>query len=60
MHTKRVRTEKREGPADIGPETFIERLKKARALNCNPAYLGISTYICNKVFNRTHASTKFQ
>ena len=59
MHTKRIRTEKKEETNSAGLDTFIERLKKARAVNCNPAYLGIDSYICNKVFNRTHLFTKF-
>jgi hypothetical protein len=59
MHTKRSRTDRGRAQDEVAPENFIERIKKARALNCNPSYLGINSFICDKVFNRTHAFSKF-
>ena len=34
-----------------GIETFIERVKKARAVGCNLSYLGIDTENCKKLFS---------
>ena len=44
--------------ADIS--TSLERLKKARAVGCNPSYIGIDNYICKKLFSiRTNLLAKF-
>lgn len=47
-HTK---TEKKEEMYDVSINTFIERLKKARALNCNPSYIGIDSYLYRQAFS---------
>lgn len=60
MNSKRVRTEKKEEAAvSAGADTFIERLRKARAVNCSPSYIGMNEYICNKVFNKLNLFSKF-
>ena len=58
MVSKRIKT-KKEIVSMVSMDTFIERLKKARALNCSPSYLGINAYACNRIFNRVHLFTKF-
>ena len=35
------------------------RLRKARAVNCSPSYIGMNNYICNRVFNRLNLFSKF-
>ena len=39
-------------------ETFIERVRKARALGCNLSYLGIDSEMSKKISNRVRAFTK--
>lgn len=50
MNNRRVRFEKKEEPCIISVETLIERIRKARALNCNPTYLGLDSASCKKAF----------
>ena len=59
MSSRRIRTEKKEEAASVGVDTFIERLRKARAVNCSPSYIGMNNYICNRVFNRLNLFSKF-
>ena len=59
MSPTRIRTEKKEEAVSVGVDTFIERLRKARAVNCSPSYIGMNNYICNKVFNRLNLFSKF-
>ena len=33
----------------MGAETLIERLKKTRALNCDPSVVGMDSFILRKV-----------
>ena len=38
---------------------FIERLKKARALNCDPSLVGMESYILKKLpFNKLNVLTR--
>ena len=39
-------------------ETFVERVRKARALGCNLSYLGIDSEMSRKISNRVSAFTK--
>ena len=39
-------------------ETFIERVRKARALGCNLSYLGIDSQMSKKISNRVRAFIK--
>ena len=45
MNSNRTRNEKSERIDEVGIDVFIERLKKARALCCDPSYLGIDKYL---------------
>jgi len=50
MGTRNRKPEKREAlSTDI--YSTIERLKKARAVGCSPAYLGINTYVSSRLFS---------
>jgi hypothetical protein len=60
MESRNSRPLKREEMNGLNINTSLERLKKARAVGCNPSYLGIDNYICKKLFsNRTNFLTKF-
>ena len=54
-----VRVESKESSDNVGMDAFIERLKKARALNCNASYLGLNGYVFNRVFDRPNLLKKF-
>ena len=43
---------------NVNIETFIERVRKARALGCNLSYLGIDSQMSKKISNRMSAITK--
>lgn len=59
MHNRCAKELKKEGSRIAGMDTFIERLKKARALNCNPSDIGIDSFICRQLsWDRAHSSTK--
>ena len=59
MNPRQIRIVKGEGYYDVHMETFIERVRKARALGCNLSYLGIDSQTCKKlVFNRVSTLTK--
>lgn len=60
MVPRNVRSVKRPGLCDADISTSLERLKKARAVGCNPSYIGIDNYICKKLFSiRTNLLAKF-
>ncbi len=45
---------------DIGIDSLIERLKKVRALNCNPVDVGMDNFIWRTILSeKTDSSTKF-
>jgi len=51
MGSKHTRLEKREELYNgVSIDTLIERLKKVRALNCNPSYIGMDNYLYKKLF----------
>lgn len=60
MNTKITKTCcKEEKYVSAGLETFTERLKKARALNCNPSDIGMDNLIWKRIFfSRTGIMTK--
>ena len=59
MNTREIRIVKGERYYDVNMETFIERVRKARALGCNLSYLGIDSQMYKKlVFNRVSSLTK--
>jgi hypothetical protein len=45
---------------NMGIDTLIERLKKMRALNCNPYDIGLDGYVWKNLYcnTRTHSITK--
>ena len=58
MSPRQMRITKTERSYNASIETFIERVRKARALGCNLSYLGIDSQITKKIFNRVNAFTK--
>ena len=59
MSYKRIRTEKKEEAVNAGMDTFIERLRKARALNNDSALFGIDSDVVKKFsFHRIELLTK--
>ncbi|MCX5686022.1 MAG: hypothetical protein NTW09_00935 [Candidatus Omnitrophica bacterium] len=60
MIPRNARAVKRAGLCSADINTSLERLKKARAVGCDPSYIGIDDYICKKLFSiRTNLLTKF-
>lgn len=53
MISRNSRSVKREEMGNVVISTSLERLKKARAVGCNPSYIGIDNYIVRKLFSRT-------
>lgn len=51
MNSRNIRFEKKEDVYTVLMTSSTERLKKARALNCSPAYLGIDSQLCRKLFS---------
>ncbi len=54
MGTAYIGYNKREEHYNISIDTFIERLKKIRALNCNLADIGMDSYVWKKLLERNH------
>lgn len=60
MNSRCSRLNKAESSCETNTELFIERLKKIRALNCNPSDVGINSYILKRLsFNKLNVLTKF-
>ncbi len=61
MAIRCARSIKKEKTYEAGIDTLIERLKKVRALNCNPSDVGMDGCIWKKFFpgTRFQALTKF-
>ena len=60
MITRNTRFTKRPMMHNADINTSLERLKKARAVGCNPSYIGIDNYICKTLFSiRTNLAAKF-
>ena len=50
---------KREVYYSANIDTFIERLKKVRALNCDPSDIGMDTYVLKRLsFNKLNILTR--
>ena len=58
MSPRQIRITKTERSYNASIETFIERVRKARALGCNLSYLGIDNQTSKKISNRVSAFTK--
>ena len=60
MGSRSIRTGKKVKLYDTCMDTVIERIKKMRALNCNPADVGIDSYVWKKLSSGiAHYVTKF-
>ena len=60
MRSRQIVTKAKEEHHDLSIDSFIERLKKIRALNCNPIDVGMDNYLCKRLFsNRSSSVTKF-
>ena len=59
MSPRQMRVVKGERYYNVSMETFIERVRKARALGCNLSYLGIDSQVFKKMTsNRINTLTK--
>ena len=58
MSPRHMRITKTRSCNNASIETFIERLRKARALGCNLSYLGIDSQMSKKISNRVSAFIK--
>lgn len=60
MAPQHIRTEKKTKAYDVCVDMFIERIRKMRALNCNPSDVGIDSFVWKKLSSgRAHYVTKF-
>ena len=60
MRPRNMRSRGNEKHYSIGIDSFIERLKKIRALNCNPVDVGMDNFIWRTVLSeKTDSRTKF-
>jgi hypothetical protein len=60
MESKYAKSDKKSGQCAVTIETLIERLKKMRALNCDPKDVGMDAYVWKQVsLNNTRAVTKY-
>jgi len=60
MVDRNLRPMKVQEGCGLNINTSLERLRKARAVGCNPSYIGIDNYICKKLFSvRTNLLSKF-
>lgn len=57
MGSRIARLEKKEETYSVNVDSFIERLKKVRALNCDPSDIGMDSFMWKR-FNRTNIITK--
>lgn len=60
MGSRHIRAGKKVKMYDVCVDTFIERIKKMRALNCNPSDIGIDSFVWKKLSSGiAHYVTKF-
>jgi len=50
MATRYMRSAEKQKTCAVGIDTIIERLKKVRALNCNPSDVGMDGYAWKSFF----------
>ena len=58
MSPRQMRITKTGRSYNTSIETFIERVRKARALGCNLSYLGIDSQMFKKISNRVSTFIK--
>jgi len=56
MPNRCVKSMKKDKNYQVGIDTLIERFKKVRALNCNPADVGLDCYIWNMFFTNSRSN----
>ena len=60
MGSRYIKSNKKRKYENAYIDIFIERLKKVRALNCNPSLVGIDSYVLKGLhFNKLNVLTKF-
>lgn len=60
MDSRHIRTGKKVKMYDVCVDTFIERIRKMRALSCSPSDIGIDTFVWKKLSSGiAHYVTKF-
>lgn len=60
MSSRHIRAGKKVKMYDVCVDTFIERIKKMRALNCSPSDIGIDNFVWKKLSSGiAHYVTKF-
>jgi len=60
MGARYMRFIKRQKCCEDSVETLIERVKKMRALNCNPSDIGMNSYVVKRLLsNKSDLSSKF-
>jgi hypothetical protein len=61
MPNRCIKQVKKERNYQVNIDTLIERYKKVRALNCNPADVGLDCYIWNMFFanSRSNVMSRF-
>jgi len=61
MPNRCVKSMKKDKNYQVSMDTLTERFKKVRALNCNPADVGLDCYIWTMFFTnaRSNVMTKF-
>ena len=52
MNSRHFKSNKKVEHYNISIDTFIERIKKVRALNCGLSDIGIDSYLWKKAFSR--------
>ena len=56
MPNRYVKSVKKNRDYQVNIDTLIERFKKVRALNCNPADVGLDCYIWNMFFTNSRSN----
>lgn len=56
MPNRIAKSMKKDKNYQVGIDTLIERFKKVRALNCNPADVGLDCYIWNMFFTNSRSN----
>lgn len=49
MGSRYIRTGKKTKLSDVCVDMFIERIRKMRALNCNPSDIGIDSFVWKRL-----------
>lgn len=58
MSSRPIRSSRKEKFYSVNVDSFIERLKKIRALNCSPSDVGIDNYLWKRISGSSSIATK--